>query len=75
MPKTMKQEKLYKKQQVKELEIEVNQMMINLMKKFTTLKLQKKATNYQYMEFMGCTQDIHKAVDEMFEFLYENSGE
>jgi len=69
----MKQQKLYKRQQVKELEIEANQIIMNLMKKFTTLKLQNKATNEQYMEFMGCTQDIYKAVDEMFEFLYENS--
>ena len=70
---TMKQQKLYKKQEVKELEIESNQIIINLMKKFTSLKLQNKATNSQYMEFMGCTQDIYKAIEEMFEFLYENS--
>ena len=69
----MKNKKLYKKQDVKELEIEVNKIVIDLMKKFTDLKLQNKASNDQYMEFVGCTQDIHKSIDDLINFMYENS--
>jgi len=71
----MKEKKLYKRQQVKELEIKVNKIVIDLIKKFTDLKLQNKATNDQYMEFLGCTQNIHKSIDDLIIFMYENSDQ